>query len=61
MSTHRIRTLVPAPVPAPRGADWCAAAAAMLWVVSAKALRGLLGTLERRPDHAGPVASKSHA
>jgi hypothetical protein len=61
MSNHRIHTLVPAPVPAPRGADWCAAAAAMLWVASARALRGLLGALERRPGRAGPVVSKSHA
>jgi thiamine biosynthesis lipoprotein ApbE len=54
MSTHRIRTLVPAPVTAPRGADALATAAAMLSTVSARALA-------RRRVPAALIVSKSHA
>jgi hypothetical protein len=62
MSTHCIRTLVPAPVNAPRGADACATAAAALWIASAEALRALRGALRRRRGPAGSlVVSKSHA
>jgi hypothetical protein len=60
MSIHRIRMLVPALVPAPRGADWCAAAAAMFWTVSVKAIRHWRGAFDRRRAHAGLVVSKSH-
>lgn len=61
MSTHRIRTLVPAPVTAPRGADATATAAAALWIASAEAIRALRGALRRRRGPAGLVVSKSHA
>jgi hypothetical protein len=61
MSTHRIRTLVPAPVNAPRGADACATAAAALWIASAEAVRALHSALRRRRGPPGLVVSKSHA
>ena len=69
MSTHRIRTLVPAPVNAPRGADACATAAAMLWIASAEAHKALRSALRsalraafrrRREPASRLVVSKSH-
>jgi hypothetical protein len=62
MSTHRIRTLVPATVTAPRGADACATAAAALWIASAEAVKALRRALGRRRAPARSlVVSKSHA
>jgi hypothetical protein len=61
MSTHRIRTLVPAPVTAPRGADALATAAAMLSTVSAGAIKVLRRALTRRRVPAALIVSKSHA
>ena len=65
MSTHRIRTLVPAPVNAPRGADACATAAAMLWIASVEAHKALRSALRaafrrRREPASRLVVSKSH-
>lgn len=61
MSTHRIRTLVPALVTAPRGADACATAAAMLWIASAEAFEALRAAFRRRREPPSLVVSKSHA
>jgi hypothetical protein len=60
MSTHWIRTLVPALVTAPRGADWAATAAAMLWIAAGKAVTALQGPQQRRHGNATLVVSKSH-
>ena len=60
MSTHWIRTLVPAPVNPPRGADGAATAAALLWIAAGKAITALRGAHRRGAASATLVVSKSH-
>lgn len=60
MSTHSIRTLVPALVATPRGADWAATAATMLWIAACRAITALQGAPQRRHGNATLVVSKSY-
>jgi hypothetical protein len=60
MSTHSIRTLIPALVATPRGADWAATAAAMLWIAARTAITALRGGGRHPHGNATLAVSKSH-